>query len=65
VVRIAEAGKLAVLVGDISKVMVDLCMPPIPRIHKDPGRASDILEIVGTVPGCLREAYTSGTGPWD
>jgi hypothetical protein len=30
--RIVEAGQVAVLLGDISKVLVDLGMPPIPRI---------------------------------
>jgi hypothetical protein len=30
--RITEAGQLAILVGDISKVLVDLGMPPISGI---------------------------------
>jgi hypothetical protein len=32
VARIAEARELAILVGDISRVLVDLGMPPILRI---------------------------------
>jgi hypothetical protein len=42
-------------VGDISKVRVDLDMPPIPMIRQDPGRASDVLEVVGTILEHLRE----------
>jgi hypothetical protein len=32
VAHITEAGQLTILVRDISKVLVDLGMPPIPRI---------------------------------
>jgi hypothetical protein len=35
VVRIAEVGQLAFLVGDISKALEDLHMLPIPRIPQD------------------------------
>jgi hypothetical protein len=38
-------------------------MPPIPRIPQDPGRASDVLEAVGTVLEHQREAYASDAGP--
>jgi hypothetical protein len=65
VVCIVEAGLLAVLVGDISKVMVDLGVPPIPMIPHDPGRGSDILEAMGTILEWLREAHASSHGPWD
>jgi hypothetical protein len=34
--HIIQDGRLAILVGDISKVLVDLGMPPIPRIPEDP-----------------------------
>jgi hypothetical protein len=50
---VTEAEQLEVLVQDISKVLVDLAMPPIRRIPEDPGRASDVLEAVGTVLECL------------
>jgi hypothetical protein len=35
VVRIAEVGQLAFLVGDIPKALEDLHMLPIPRIPQD------------------------------
>jgi hypothetical protein len=47
--HIAEAGELVVLVGDVSKVLMDLGMPPILRIPQDPGRVSEVLEAVGTI----------------
>jgi hypothetical protein len=46
--RITEARRLAILVRDASKVLVDLGMPPFPRIPQDLGTADDILEAVGT-----------------
>jgi hypothetical protein len=33
---IAEAGRLIILVRDVSKVLVDIDMPPIPEIPWDP-----------------------------
>jgi hypothetical protein len=57
------AGWLAGLVGDISKVLVDLSMSPIPRIPQGPSNDIDILEIVGTVLELLREAYAFSTDP--
>jgi hypothetical protein len=53
------------LVRDVSKVLVDLGMPPISGILRDLRRADDILEAAGTILECLREAYTSSHGPWD
>jgi hypothetical protein len=50
-------------VGDISKVLVDLSMSPIPRIPQGPSNDIDILEIVGTVLELLREAYAFSTDP--
>jgi hypothetical protein len=47
--HVAEVGRLAILVGDISKVLVDLGMPPIPRIVLDPCVADDVLEAMGTI----------------
>jgi hypothetical protein len=63
--RITEVGKLVVLVGDISKVPLDLGMPPILMIPQDPRMVGDILEEVGTILECLRENHTSGHDPWD
>jgi hypothetical protein len=65
VAHIAEARQLAVMVGDISKVLADLGMPPFPRIPKDSGMDNDVQEAVGTVLEPLREAYASGADPWD
>jgi hypothetical protein len=61
--RVTEAGRLAILVRDVSKVPVDLGMPPIPGIPQDPRAADNILEAAGTILECLREAYTSGHSP--
>jgi hypothetical protein len=60
-----EVEWLAVLLGDISKVLVDLGMPRFPGIPRDSCTADNILEVVGTILECLREAYTSNHGPWD
>jgi hypothetical protein len=60
-----EAEWLAVLLGDISKVLVDLGMPPFLGIPRDSCMIDDVLEVVGTILESLREAYTSGDGPWD
>jgi hypothetical protein len=40
VAHVTKVGQLAFLVGNISTVLVDLCMPPIPRSPRDPGKAS-------------------------
>jgi hypothetical protein len=61
--RVAEVGRLAILVRDVSKVPVDLGMPPIPGIPQDSRTADNILEAAGTILECLREAYTSGHSP--
>jgi hypothetical protein len=63
--RVIEAERLATLVRDVSKVLEDLCMPPIPEISQDPRMTDDILEVVNVILECLQEAYTSGHGPWD
>jgi hypothetical protein len=60
---IAEAGRQGVLVGDISKVLVDLGMPPILGIPQDPSTVNNIVEAVGIVLECLCEAHASGHGP--
>jgi hypothetical protein len=63
--HVIEAGRLAILVGDISKVLVDLGMPPIPGITQDPHTTGDIFDAMGTILECLQEAYTSNHGPFD
>jgi hypothetical protein len=65
VAYVTEVGQLAVLVGDISKALVDLGMPPIPGIPQDPGGAIDILEVVGTVLEHQWEASASDASPRD
>jgi hypothetical protein len=62
---VTEARRLAILVRDISKVLVDLRMPPILRIPQEPCIAGDVLEMVDVILERLREAYASGHGSWD
>jgi hypothetical protein len=61
---ITEPGQLAILARDISKVLVDLGMPPILGIPQDPPMASDVLEVVGIIFEWLRETYATDHGPW-
>jgi hypothetical protein len=58
--RVVEAGWLATLVRDVSKVLEDLGMPPIPEIPWDLCMASDVLETVDVILECLKEAYDFG-----
>jgi hypothetical protein len=51
--------------GDISKVLVDLGMLPVPGIPQDACTAGDILEVVGTILEHVQEAHAFGHGPWD
>jgi hypothetical protein len=51
--RVAEARQLAILVRDVSKVLVDLGMPPILRIPRDLCMAGDILEVMDVILECL------------
>jgi hypothetical protein len=46
---IAMVGRLAILVRDISMVLVDLGMLPIPGIPWDLHAANDILEVASTI----------------
>jgi hypothetical protein len=63
--RITKAGRLAILVSDVSEVLVDHGMPPIPGIFRDPCTTDDILEVMGIILEHLWEAYASGHDRWD
>jgi hypothetical protein len=59
--HVVEARWLVILVRDMSKVLVDLGMPPpLPGITWDPRIAGDILEVVDIILESLQEAYASG-----
>jgi hypothetical protein len=60
---VTEARWLKILVGDISKVLVNLVMPPIPGIPQDPRTTGDVLEVVGTILERLQKPYTSSHSP--
>jgi hypothetical protein len=62
---VIEAGRLVTLVRDVSKVLVNLGMPPIPEIPWDPRMTSDVLAAVDIILEHLKEAYESGHDPWD
>jgi hypothetical protein len=62
---VIEAGWLATLVRDVSKVLADLGVPPIPEIPQDSCTADSILEAVDIILEHLLEAYASGHGHWD
>jgi hypothetical protein len=63
--HVTEAVRLVFLARDVPKVLVGLVMPPILGIPQDPCTAGGILEEVGVILECLREAYASGRGSWD
>jgi hypothetical protein len=63
--RVTEARRLAIMARDVSKVLVDLVMPPIPGIPQDPRTAGDVLEAVDIILEHLWEAYASDHGPWE
>jgi hypothetical protein len=63
--RVIEAGRLATLVRDVSKVREDLGMPPILGIPQDPCMASDVLGAVDIILQHVKEAYDTDHGPWD
>jgi hypothetical protein len=60
---VIEAGRLVILVRDVSKVLVDLGMPHISGIPPGPRVADDVLEVAGTILEHLWEAYTSDHSP--
>jgi hypothetical protein len=47
--RVAETGWLVILVSDVSKVLVNLDMPPITGIPLDSCTAGDILVAVDVI----------------
>jgi hypothetical protein len=57
---IIEAGRLVMLVRDVSKVLVDLGMPPVSKIPQDPCTTSDVLVVVDVILEHLKEAYEFG-----
>jgi hypothetical protein len=63
--RVVEAGCLVILVRDVSKVLADLGMAPIPGIPRDLRIGGDVLEMVDIILEHLSEAYASGHDPWD
>jgi hypothetical protein len=62
---IIEVMRLVTLVRDVSKVLVDLGMPPILEIPWDLHMTGDILEVVDVILKRLQEAYASSHAPWD
>jgi hypothetical protein len=62
---VIEADRLTSMVRDVSKVLMDLGMHPIPEIPRDPRTADDVLEVVAIILECLMEAYDSGHTPWN
>jgi hypothetical protein len=54
--RVIEAGRLATLVRDVSKVLEDIGTPRIPGFPRDSFMPGDVLER-------QQEAYASGHGP--
>jgi hypothetical protein len=63
--RAAEAKRQAILVMDVSKVLMDLGMSPILGIPQDQRTAVDVLEVVDIILECLREVYASDHDTWD
>jgi hypothetical protein len=61
--RVIEAGWLAILARDVSKVLVDLGMPPIPGIPRDPRMTDNVLEAMDVILERMWEAYASGHNP--
>jgi alpha-D-ribose 1-methylphosphonate 5-phosphate C-P lyase len=61
--RIVEFGQLATQVRDVSKVLEDLGMSPIPRIPRDPCTFDDVLGVVDVILEDVKEAYDSGHDP--
>jgi hypothetical protein len=56
---------LAILVWNVSKVLVDFGMAFVLGIPRDLHTADDVLDVAGTILEHLLEAYASNHGPWD
>jgi hypothetical protein len=54
---------LVILVRDVSKVLEDHGMPPIPGITRDPRTAGNVLEVVDVSLERLKKAYDFGHNP--
>jgi hypothetical protein len=63
--RRIEEVEVEILMGDISKVLMDLIIPPIPGIPRDPRTIDNVLEVAGTILECLWEVYAFSHGTWD
>jgi hypothetical protein len=61
--HVTEAGWVAALVREVSQVLENVGMPPIPGIPRDPCTGSDVLEAVDVILERVKEAYNSGPSP--
>jgi hypothetical protein len=61
--HVIEVGRLVTLVRDVSKVLEDLGMSPIPEITRDPRMASDILGAVDIILKHVKDAYAYTSDP--
>jgi hypothetical protein len=46
-----------------SKALADLVLPPIQGFPQVSRKAREVLEVMGIMLECLREAHASGAGP--
>jgi hypothetical protein len=60
--RVIEASRLAALVKDVSQVLGNLGLPPIPRIPQDPRTTGDVLGSVDVILERVKEGYDSSHG---
>jgi hypothetical protein len=51
--HVTKAKKLAALVGEASKALVDLSLPPIREILHVPREAREVLKVAGVILECL------------
>jgi hypothetical protein len=63
--RVIKASRLATLVWEVSQVLENLGMPPIPGIPRDPHTTSDVLGAVDMILECLKGVYDFGHDSWD
>jgi hypothetical protein len=60
---VTEARWLAILVSDVSMLLVYLGMLSVLGIPQDLCMADNVLEVMGVTFECLWDAYASGHGP--